>query len=42
MSVDVAPRKFIRYLVNQRSIETNLKKIRALIEMRSSQKSKEV
>lgn len=35
----VASDKFLGYMVNQRGMETNSKKIRALIEMRSPPKS---
>ncbi|KAL2471506.1 Ribonuclease H [Abeliophyllum distichum] len=38
----VASGKFLGYMVNQRGIEANPKKIRALIEMRSSSSPKEV
>lgn len=39
---EVASGKFLGYIVNQRGIEANPEKIRALIEMRSPQKPKEV
>lgn len=39
---NVASSKFLRYMVNQRGVNGNLEKIRALIEMRSSQKWNEV
>lgn len=38
----VASGKFLGYIVNQRGIEANPEKIKALIEMRSPQKPKEV
>ncbi|CAI9765388.1 unnamed protein product [Fraxinus pennsylvanica] len=38
----VASGKFLGYIINQRGIEANPKKIKALIEMRSPQKPKEV
>lgn len=34
-SYGVASRKFLGYIINQRGIEMNLEKIRAIIEMRS-------
>lgn len=39
---DIALRKFLCYMVNRRKIEANLEKIKALIEIRSPQNSKEV
>lgn len=38
----IASGKFLRYIVNQGGIEVNPEKIKALIEMRSPQKPKEV
>ena len=38
----VASRKFLRFMVNKRDIETNPEKIQALIDMQSPSKTKEV
>lgn len=39
---EVASEKFLCYIVDQRVIETNLKKIKALIDMKSHKKPEEI
>lgn len=39
---EVSSGQFLRYIVNQREIDVNPKKMKALIEMRTPQKPKEV